>query len=84
MLFQVCAIRDRAVDAFNPPLCVAHQGQAVRGFTDEINRKAADNQLNAHPEDFDLYHLGTFNSETGIFDVGQPRMICVGKDVYVP
>lgn len=84
MILHVCSIRDRAVDSFGSPICVPALGQAVRSFTDEVNRKSDDNQLNRHPDDFDLYVLGTFNSDTGLFDCGVPRMICVGKDIYVP
>lgn len=85
MIFTVCSVRDRAVDSFGTPIFVVAVGQAVRGFTDEINRKASDNQMNKHPEDFDLFVLGKFDSDTGLFvDTTVPRQIAVGKDVHVP
>lgn len=81
MIYRVCAIRDRAVDVFGQPIFFAHIGAAVRSFSDEVNRKVDGNQLAAHPEDFDLYELGSFDDSTGVFsqDVS-PRQVAVGKD----
>ncbi|WNK12748.1 MAG: nonstructural protein [Microvirus sp.] len=81
MKLYVCAIRDRALDAFGTPIFVAAIGLAVRSFTDEINRKADGNPYSAHPEDYDLYVLGTFDSDDGSFECGKPRQVSVGKDV---
>lgn len=81
MIFQVCAVRDRVVDAFNSPFVVTSVGQAIRTFGDEVNRKQEDNPLSKHPEDFDLYKLGTWDSESGLFDCGVPKQVAVGKDL---
>jgi hypothetical protein len=81
MKLTVLAVRDRAVDAFGQPIFVAAAGQGIRGFHDEINRAATDNTMFAHPEDYDLYELGTWENDTGLFTQHeQPRMIAVGKD----
>ena len=39
MKYAVCAVKDRAVDAFNRPIYVPTIGVAIRSFTDEVNRK---------------------------------------------
>lgn len=83
MDYIICAVRDRAVDQYNTPFFVAALGQAVRGFSDEINRKVDGNSLNMHPEDYDLYTLGTYDGATGTFKTSAPRMVAVGKDVFV-
>lgn len=80
MKFVICAVRDRAVDQFNTPFFVAALGQAVRSFSDEVNRVAEGNQMNMHPEDFDLYTLGSYESDDGSFVTDKPRMVAVGKD----
>lgn len=77
----IAAVRDRAVDAFGQPIFAPHIGQIVRSFTDEVNR--ADSEFNKHPEDYDLYEIGTFEPSTGIVTGGTPRMVAVGKDVRV-
>lgn len=81
MKYIVVAVRDRAADVFGQPAFVASIGTALRSFGDEINRKADNNPFAAHPEDFDLYHLGSFDDSTGEFDnMLPPRQIAVGKD----
>lgn len=83
MKFTVCAVRDRASGAFARPMFVPAVGSAIRGFSDEINRKGdAENPLNSHPEDFDLFELGTWDDNTGRFDgLEDPRQVAVGKDM---
>lgn len=79
MRLIVVAIKDRAVDAFMLPQFVAHVGAAVRGFSDAVNNK--DSQFHGHPEDYDLFELGHFEDTTGLFEVGTPRQVAIGKDL---
>lgn len=82
MLQFVVSVKDRAADVFNRPFFVPHRNVAVRDFTDEVNRVAADNQLNKHPDDFDLYLLGTFDDNAGTFSMEeQPVVLVRAKDV---
>jgi hypothetical protein len=81
---MIVAVRDRAADTFGTPFYVVAVGQAIRSFADEVNREAADSSLYMHPEDFDLYELGTFDDDDGSFDTHAPKMIAVGKDLKVP
>lgn len=84
MLQFVVSVKDRAADVFNRPFFVPHRNVAVRDFTDEVNRAAPDNQLNKHPDDFDLYILGTFDDNTGAFLMEDaPTVLVRAKDVLV-
>lgn len=85
MITQVVAIKDRALDAFMNPFHAQTLGQAIRSFSDEINRKAQDNNMNQHPEDYDLYHLGAFDNTTGRFtnEEEQPKQIAIGKNCSI-
>jgi len=84
MLHYVVSVKDRAADVFNRPFFVPHRNVAVRDFTDEVNRSAADNQLNKHPDDFDLYILGTFDDNTAVFVIEeQPVVLVRAKDVLI-
>lgn len=78
----VCSVRDRALDAFMQPFFAPAIGLAVRSFSDEVNR--ADSPMAAHPEDYDLYQLGTFDDATGTFAGTGPRQVAIGKDVKRP
>lgn len=81
MLLHMLCVRDRAADVFGTPTFHLSIGAAVRGFTDEINREDKSSVMFNHPEDFDLYVLGTYD-DSGLFEVVEkPRQVCVGKDV---
>jgi len=80
ILFVVC-VKDRAADVFNRPFFVPHRNVAIRDFTDEVNRVAGDNQLNKHPDDFDLYLLGEFDDARGAFVNNEPQVLVRAKDV---
>lgn len=82
MFHFVVSVKDRAADVFNRPFIVPHRNVAVRDFTDEINRADAQNPLNKHPDDFDLYLLGTFDDSVGTFTSAEgPTILVRGKDV---
>lgn len=74
----IVAVKDRALDAYMTPFFVPAIGLAIRSFQDEINR--ADSPMHAHPEDYDLYHLGSFDERDGMLGGGVPRQIAIGKD----
>jgi len=83
MLQFIVSVKDRAADVFNRPFFVPHRNVAIRDFTDEVNRLSADNQLNKHPDDFDLYLLGQFDDNSGTFTMEEAPLVLVrGKDVF--
>lgn len=80
----VLAIKDRAVDMYGRPIFMQAIGQAVRAFADEVNRAAPENQMYSHPDDFDLYELGTFDEHTGKFEGNEmPELVALGKQMKV-
>ena len=81
MILFVVSVKDRAADVFNRPFFVPHRNVAIRDFTDEVNRAAGDNQLNKHPDDFDLYLLGEFDDARGEFINNQIQVLVRAKDV---
>lgn len=81
MILQVLTVRDSAVEAYGQPFYSVSVGGAVRGFTDEINRADAGNNMAKHPDDFELYHLGTFDDVDASFNLNAPRLVSRGKDV---
>lgn len=79
MKLVILAVRDRAADAFANPFYAPTIGAAVRGFSDEMNK--SDSRLRLHPEDYDLFELGTFDDNSGVFNCHAPRQVAVGKDL---
>lgn len=64
----ICAVRDAKAEVFGRPIFVNTVGEAVRIFTDEVNRTSSDNVYANHPEDFALYELGTFDDNSGLIN----------------
>lgn len=76
----ICAVRDRAVDAFGQPFFVRHEGEALRSFADEINRSGS--TFGAHPDDYDLYRIGYYDDASGtILPADKPDMLSTGKSL---
>lgn len=77
MKYVVCAVYDNAAACFGRPIFTSAVGAAVRSLTDEVNRKAQDNQMHAHAKDFSLFELGTFDDSNGRFELlALPEKIC--------
>lgn len=84
MKLVLCTVKDRAADAYGRPMFVPSVGVAIRSFSDEVNRDDPENQLNRHPDDFDLYELGEFDDNTGLFALHeQPKLLSLGKQVKI-
>lgn len=83
MKFVIVAVRDRAADVFAHPMFVPAVGVALRAFNDQVNKNEQGNQLFAHPEDFDMYELGSYDDSNGKFETHEPRQIAIGKDTKV-
>lgn len=83
MRMFVVAVRDSAALAFGTPVFVAALGQALRSFGDEINRKPAEGDLAKHPDDFELWHVADYDTETASFSPaeGGQRVLARGKDL---
>ena len=79
-ILEIVAIRDRAVDSFGNPVAVVAIGQATRSFGDEIRNP--ESNMHRHPDDYDLYHIGSFDTSTGaIVSRETPEMIAIGKSL---
>lgn len=79
MKLFIIAVRDRAADVFGQPNFVLTIGGAIRGFSDEVRK--GEGVMSKHPEDFDLYHLGTYDDSNATFELlERPRQIAIGID----
>lgn len=64
----VMAVMDVAAMAFHRPIFVASLGVGVRIVSDEVNRQADDNLLFKHARDFRIFHLGSWDDNSGLFE----------------
>ena len=64
MKFKIFSIYDSKAETFNTPLFLVQEGQAIRIFDDMVNDDQTD--IAKHTEDYTLFNLGEFDSETGL------------------
>lgn len=83
MLYQIVAIRDKQLGVYSRPFFVASVGQALRSFQDEANRKDPQNDIHNHPADFDLWHIGRFDDNSGLFTNIEGGAICLATAVQL-
>lgn len=79
------ALKDCAVQAFMVPQAVMHKNSMVRALTDGLAKKAekSPDWVN-HPEDFELWEVGSFDDQTGVCSAASPpQMIVRLKDLVV-
>lgn len=80
MKMIVCTIKDRAADAYGRPFYVPAVGVAIRSFQDEVNLASDESQIHQHPDDFDLFELGSYDDGTAQFELFEtPRLLMLGK-----
>lgn len=85
MNLLLVAVFDSATQAYARPFAVIATGQAIRSFSDEVNNAAKDSDLSKHPSDFELFHVATFDDQTGRFTASQdPVLLVRGKDCLQP
>lgn len=83
MKLQIVCVRDRVADVYGQPAFVVSLGSAIRGFGDECRRPHSverPNAFNQHPDDFELFHVGSFDDETCVFETHIPKAIALGSD----
>lgn len=80
MKLFIIATRDVVANVYSQPMFVPHLGGAIRSFGDECKRKEPGNILAAHPEDFELWHLGEYDDNTGTYEETDRKQIAVGAN----
>lgn len=63
MELKVFTVRDSKAEFFSPPFFNKTHGEAERNFRTLANDQ--NSMINKHPEDYDLYFVGTFDDSTG-------------------
>lgn len=80
MILYVIAMRDRVAQIYGQPVFVGNVASAIRSFGDQINDPQS--QVSKHPNDYDLFELGSFDDESGRFtNLDQPRQLALGRDL---
>lgn len=81
MVYGVYSMRDKHVGFMEPRLDVNDQS-AIRNFASALKNAPAESILGFAPVDFDLYKLGTFDTEKGMYNCfGVPEFLISGSSV---
>jgi len=70
MKLQVFGVFDQKVGAYGHPFFGVAIGQALRQFGDWV--QDSNTPLHRHPEDYRLFHVGTFDDQTGELEAFRP------------
>ncbi len=81
MKLEIMAIYDKAIDAYMRPYFSQTIGQAVRQFADEVNR-AEQSPMGAHPEDYSLFHIGTFHDQNAKLNECEPHCVARAHEIH--
>lgn len=65
MELKAYSIRDQKGEIFNPPFYKKTHGEAERDFHQLV--KDDKSMPGQYPEDYDLYYLGIYDDQTGLF-----------------
>lgn len=63
MILQIFAVRDSKASQYLPSWSAPNKAMAERSFSDGVNE--ANHPWNKHPEDYDLFHQGECDQDTG-------------------
>lgn len=77
----ICSIYDKATEAYMRPWTAQTEGQAVRMFEDEVLKEGT--PVNAHPEDYALFRMGTFDDNKGV-ESEEPVCLRRAHEVHNP
>lgn len=70
MELKVFSIFDEKAQCYGQPFFMAHNGMALRAFSDLVQDKQSN--VNKHPSDFKLYALGVYDDNSGVL-VSHPQ-----------
>lgn len=83
MILEIYAIHDRVGAFFSAPFFLQNVGLARRTLADIVTDM--NTQIARHPHDYSLYHLGSFENESGIFaPLSPPVFICTAASLLPP
>lgn len=78
MKFQIFSMRDE-LSGYLTPTFELNESIAIRNFSYAINRK--DTLYYANAKHFDLYHIGSFDTDTGVIEKVEPTIVVTGVSV---
>lgn len=79
MIKIIVAVKDQAVEFYGNPFVVHTKMEAIRSFIGEVQNK--ESMMNKSPQDYDLFQLGTYDTETGMIKGHEPTRLMRAVEV---
>lgn len=73
MIHQVIAVKDVKAGHYAKPVAVPTDAVGVRAFADAVNDSSS--EYFKHPEDYEIWNIGTYDDNTGELVASQPRQL---------
>lgn len=78
----IYTVYDSKAEVYLAPFFMRAKGEAIRAFVDMANDSKT--QIGAHPEDFTLFEIGTFDDRTGVLVSHEAKISCgLGSDFFI-
>jgi hypothetical protein len=81
MKLLMFSVFDKAVNAFLPPLYFRARGEALRSFTEAVNKPTE--QFNKYPMDYLFMYLGEWDDSNGVFSPVDPERVIGAHECLV-
>lgn len=75
MIHKIYSVYDSKAQTYTPPFFQHQEAMALRTFTDCCNDPG--HTFGMHPDDYTLYHLGTYNDNSGT--ITQDKIISIAN-----
>lgn len=75
MKYNLFTIYDEVTEVYNLPFAAINEREAIRNVT--LAAQDPNSSLNRSAEDYSLYHVGTYDDQTAIYENIQPVRLVV-------
>lgn len=73
---EIYVVKDTKAQTYGMPFFQRNHVTATRAIANEVRRADPTNTIYTNPEDFELYAIGTFDTDTGrVTGLEQPQLI---------
>lgn len=66
IMLNLYSIKDAKTGGFTPPIASAHVQDVIRAFKRRLTDKQKGDNYAEFPEDYSIWEVGTFDTETGV------------------
>ena len=67
-------VYDAKAEIYGPPVCFNTGGEAIRWFDDLANGRLNSLHVSHHPEDYTLFHIGSYDQSTGKVEMSEAKV----------